>query len=56
MKAMQQQQKDNNEKVTIYTNYGYLKANKKDIEDTNLNMISIKSENGSFSGTINVIK
>ena len=51
MKAMQ---KDNIERVTICTNYGYLKAIKKEIDDKEIEMISVKTENGQFTGTINV--
>ena len=52
MKALQ---KDNIERVTVYTNYGFLKANKKEYEVKETEMITVKSENGSFTGTINVI-
>jgi hypothetical protein len=51
MKALQ---KDNIERISIYTNYGYLNANKKEYDDKENEMISIKSENGTFTGTINV--
>ncbi len=41
------------EKSIIYSSYGYIRVNKKDLEENN-EMIGFQLESGSLYGTINV--